>query len=130
MNTEKLMLIQRDLDFLTKHFKASDLSDYNKQRLSLELETATVVKEEDLPEDVVSIDSEVEIREVVGGQKFTFQIVLPSEANSQRKKISVFAPIAIAILGYRVGSKVQWEMPNGIKSFEILKVCQKVKSMV
>lgn len=130
MKIEKLMLIQRELDFLTKHLKASNLSDYNKQRLLLELETATVVKEDELPADAVSIDSEVEIREIEGGQKYTFQIVVPSEANSQQKKISVFAPIAIAILGYRVGSKVQWEMPNGIKTFEILKVRQNLKSMI
>ena len=131
METEKLMLVRRELDLLKKHLKASDLSDYNKKRLLNELKTAVVMKDDDLPEDAVCIDSKVDIKEVNGGQRFTFQIVLPSEANMQQKRISVFAPIGIALLGYRVGSKVQWEMPNGIKTFEILKVKHKeAKSLI
>jgi regulator of nucleoside diphosphate kinase len=130
METQALILLQRDLDLLTKHLKASDLSEYNQQQLLKELKYAEVVNEDDLPADTVSIDSEVQIREVGGGRNFKFQIVMPSEANMQQKKVSVFAPIAIAILGYRTGCKVQWEMPNGLKTFEILEVRQKEKSLL
>jgi len=125
MKTEQLMIIQKELDLLKKHLKASDLSEYNKQKLLAELESAQVMKEDELPADAICIDSVVEIQEVVSGQKFTFHLVLPSEANMKKNKISVFAPIGIAILGYRIGSKVQWEMPNGLKTFEILKVTHK-----
>ena len=130
MKTEKLTLVQREYDLLTKHLKASNLSDYNKKRLLTELESATVVKEDDLPTDTVSMESEVEIRETESGKGFTFQIVMPVEANMQKQRVSVFAPIAIASLGYKIGSKVQWEMPTGVKTFEILKVRHKEKSMI
>jgi regulator of nucleoside diphosphate kinase len=130
MKTEKLMLLQRELDLLTKHLKASDLSNYNKAQLLTELESAAVVKEDDLPADTVCMESEVEIREIEGGKSFTFQIVMPAEANMQKKRVSVFAPIAIAILGYKIGSKVQWEMPTGLKTFEILKVRHKERSLI
>jgi regulator of nucleoside diphosphate kinase len=130
MKIEKLILVQREYDLLTKHLKASNLLDYNKKRLSTELESAIVVKEDDLPADTVCMESEVEIREIESGKSFTFQIVMPAEANMQKKRVSVFAPIAIAILGYRIGSKVQWEMPTGVKTFEILKVRHKEKSMI
>ena len=130
MKTEKLILVQREYDLLTKHLKASNLLDYNKKRLLTELKTASVVKEDDLPVDTVCMESEVEIREIESGKSFTFQIVMPAEANMQKKRVSVFAPIAIAILGYRIGSKVQWEMPTGVKIFEILKVTNKEKSMI
>ncbi len=130
MKTEKLILVQRDYDLLTKHLKASNLLDYNKKRLLTELKTASVVKEDALPVDTVCMESEVEIREIESSKSFTFQIVMPAEANMQKKRVSVFAPIAIAILGYRIGSKVQWEMPTGVKTFEILKVRNKEKSMI
>lgn len=130
MKTEKLILVQRELDLLRKHFKASNLSDYNNKRLLSELNSAIVVKDEDLPIDIVCIDSEVEIRETVGGQKYKFRIVLSPEANIQNKQISVFSPMAIAILGYRIGSKVQWEMPAGIKTIEILQVRHKLRCMI
>ena len=101
----------------------SNLSDFNKARLLKELKTAKIVK--DLPEDVVCLASQVEIREVTSKQTFTFQLVLPGEANMKYQKISVFAPIGVALLGYRTGSMVQWEMPSGLKTFEILNVIHK-----
>lgn len=128
MKTESLILVQREYDLLTKHLKASNLSDYNKERLLKELKSATIVREDDLPTDTVRMESEVEIKEIDGKESFTFQIVMPAEANIQKKRVSVFAPIAIAILGYRTFSKVQWEMPNGVKTFEILKVSHKEHS--
>mgnify|MGYP003575523718 CR=1 FL=1 len=130
METEKLMLVQRELDLLNKHLNASNLSDYNKKRLLTELKSAIVVKDDELPEDVICIESEVELQEINTHQKFKFQIVLPSDANMQMKRVSVFAPVAVAILGYRVGSRVQWEMPNGIKTFEVLKVTRKSESLI
>ncbi len=113
-------MLQRDLDLLRTHLMHSNLSDFNKSRLLNELKTAKIVKV--LPEDVVCLSSRVEIQEVVSKQKYTFQLVLPGEANMKYQKISVFAPIGIALLGYRTGSTVQWEMPSGLKTFEILHV--------
>lgn len=125
METEQLMIVKKELDLLKKHLKDSNLSAYNKNQLLAELESAKIVKEDELPEDAVCIGSEVEIQEVVSERKYTFQIVLPSEANMKAHKMSVFAPIGTALLGYRTGAQVQWEMPDGMKTFNILKVSHK-----
>lgn len=122
MKTEQLIIVQKEMELLKKHLKDSNLSDYNKKKLLEELNSAKVVNEDELPGDAVCINSTVEIKESITGQKFTFEIVLPAEANMKKHKISVFAPIGIALLGYRVGSKVQWEMPDGLKTFSILNV--------
>jgi len=116
------MILKRELELLKRHLTESNLSEYNKRSLLAELDSALVMSDDDLPEDAICIDSEVEIRETASGQKFRFRIVLPSEANMKQNKVSVFAPIGIALLGYRVGAVVKWEMPNGLKTFEILKV--------
>ena len=128
MKTEQLMIVQKEMELLKKHLKDSNLSEYNKQKLLDELKSAKVLHEEELPADAVCINSTVEIQENISGQKFTFEIVLPAEANMKKQKISVFAPIGIALLGYRVGSEVQWEMPNGMKTFTILSVNQNKES--
>lgn len=127
MKTVQLMIVKKELDLLKKHLKDSNLSDYNKTQLLAELDSAMVVKESELPDDAVCIGSEVEIQEVVTGKKYTFQIVLPAEANMKVNKMSVFAPIGTALLGYRTGSEVQWEMPDGLKTFSILKVSHQNK---
>lgn len=122
MKTEQLIIVKKELELLKKHLKASDLSAYNKEKLLAELQSARVVSEDELPEDAVCINAEVMIKEVESGQKFTFHLVLPAEADMKSRKVSVFAPIGIALLGYRAGSKVQWEMPDGLKTFTILGV--------
>lgn len=122
MKTEQLTIVQRELDILKKHLRDSNLTDFNKRKLLLELESAHVVNEDELPEDTICLNSVVQVREVVNKQSFIFQIVLPTNADVGKNKISVFAPIAIALLGYRKGSRIQWEMPNGMQEFEILKV--------
>ncbi|KIO76754.1 transcription elongation factor GreA [Pedobacter lusitanus] len=125
MKTEQLMIVKKELDLLKKHLKDSNLSAYNKNQLLAELGSAKVVSEAELPEDAVCIGSEVEIQETVSEKKYTFQIVLPAQANMKEHKMSVFAPIGTALLGYRVGAQVQWEMPDGMKTFNILSVSHK-----
>ena len=56
MSNTQLMIIQKELDILKKHLEASDLSDYNKKKLRQELDSAMVVDEDELPDDVVRID--------------------------------------------------------------------------
>ena len=126
MKTEQLIILKRELDLLKTHLMRSNLSDFNKNKLLDELKSAQVMKDDELPEDVVCINAEVVIEEVETRQRFTFQLVLPSEANMKKSKITVFAPIGIALLGYRTGSKIQWEMPNGLKTFEILEVKNRI----
>ncbi|MGV3704571.1 MAG: GreA/GreB family elongation factor [Arcticibacter sp.] len=126
MKTEQLIIVKKELELLKKHLLHSNLSEFNRNKLLAELKSAKIMKEEDLPDDVVCLDSRIDIQEQSSKQKFTFHLVLPSEANMKQQKISVFAPIGIALLGYRTGSIVQWEMPNGLKTFEILRVTQHV----
>jgi regulator of nucleoside diphosphate kinase len=40
-------------------------------------------------------------------------LVYPEEANIQENKISIFAPIAMALLGYKKGDIVNWPTPGG-----------------
>ena len=124
MNTQPLILIQRELDILKKYLQESILTDYNKKSLLSQLASAQVVREDELPDDAISLNSVVHVQERQSKQNFIFQIVLPASADVRKKKVSVFSPIAIALLGYRNGATTKWEMPGGLQEFEILKVSQ------
>ncbi len=52
----------------------------------------------------------------------TYQIVGHYEANADRGKISVNAPMARALIGKAVGDSVMVHTPQGQKSYEILSV--------
>ena len=122
MNTQPLVIIQRVLDILRKYLQDSILTEFNKKTLASEISSAQVVNEHELPEDVVSLNTVVHVQELQSKKSFIFQIVHPSAADVKKNKVSVFAPIAIALLGYSKGATTRWEMPGGIQQFEILKV--------
>lgn len=125
MENVQLTISKSDFELLQNHLNlSSKLSSFNKKKLSEELKNAKVLKDSELPNDVVTLNSYVEIEEVDTHQVFKFQLVNPAEANMKSNKLSVLAPIGVALLGYRTGAKVQWEMPNGLKTFKIVKVTQ------
>lgn len=125
MENVQLTISKSDFELLQNHLNlSSKLSNFNKKKLTEELKNAKILKDAELPNDVVTLNSYVEIEEVDTHQVFKFQLVNPAEANMKSNKLSVLAPIGVALLGYRTGAKVQWEMPNGLKTFKIVKVTQ------
>ncbi len=123
MKNAQLILSKSDHELLTNHLKLStNLSEFNKKKLGLELKTARVVSLDDLPVDVVAENSYVEIQDVESGKIFDFHLVNPRDADIKSNRLSLLAPIGVALLGYRPGVEVDWEMPNGLKVFRIVHV--------
>lgn len=122
METKTLSLSKSDFKLLKEHLEKSNMSAYNKEKLKTELKEATIYSEADLPSDVVCLKSEARIANTKTGKEFTFKLVMPEEANIKVQKVSVFAPIGIALFGYRTGDSINWEMPDGIQEFKILEV--------
>ena len=122
METKSISLSKSDLKFLNEHLEKSDMSDYNKSKLREEIKNATIYDDDKLPDDVVSLYSEAKIASTTNNQEFMFKLVLPKNANFKQHKVSIFAPISIALWGYRTGDLINWEMPDGIKEFKIIAV--------
>jgi regulator of nucleoside diphosphate kinase len=122
MTTKSILLSKSDFKFLSEHFEKAIMSDYNKSRLRVEIKNATVYNDSELPEDVVSLHTEATIVSTENNKEFIFKLVKPAEANIRDKKVSIFAPISIALLGYQKGDLINWEMPDGIKEFKIIDV--------
>ncbi len=124
MNKKSILLAKSDFKFLTEHFEKAIMSDYNKSRLRTEIKNATIYEDNELPNDVVSLHTEATIVSTENNKEFNFKLVKPSEADIKLKKVSIFAPISIALLGYQIGDLINWEMPDGIKEFKIIDVKQ------
>ena len=119
---KSILLSKSDYKFLSEHFEKAIMSDYNKSRLRTEIKQATIFNDDELPNDVVSLHTEAKIVSTDNGKEFVFKIVMPKEANIKLQKVSIFAPISIALLGYQTNDFINWEMPDGIKEFKILEV--------
>ena len=90
--------------------------------LVAEMNRAVVVSPEEISSDVVTMRSQVRIKDRTTKEESVLTIVFPNEANIDDGKISVLAPVGIALLGYRVGDVVEWKVPAGIRSIEILEI--------
>jgi len=90
--------------------------------LEQELERAIVVGE--TPSDVVTMNSRVRVRDMNSGREVTYEIVFPPHADVAKNRISVLAPIGTGLLGYSIGTTVEWQVPSGIRRFRILAVDQ------
>lgn len=93
------------------------------EKLKNELDFAKIVKEKNMPKDVVRFNSMVEIATPFGANK-TYQIVTPDHSNIKENKISILAPMGLALFGYAQGDKVEWEFPTGKNAINIIKVEQ------
>lgn len=89
--------------------------------LSQELDRAVISKENDL-DSVIRINSFVTIEDVKANKQMKIQIVLPSSADVKQSKISILAPLSVAIIGFKENDQVDWELPAGLKTLKIITV--------
>lgn len=88
-------------------------------RLEEELEFAEVVPSEQIPPDVVTMRSRIELTDLDTNEKMNYSIVFPTEANSEDGKISILAPIATAVLGCRRGDEIEFQAPARVRRLRI-----------
>ena len=103
---------QRLNDLLTLQRGNNGSSKYTSQ-LSQELKRASQVKPEDILECVVTMNSRVRLRELKSKQEFEITLVYPQDVNVNERKVSVLAPVGIAILGSKEGDVVELPVPTG-----------------
>jgi regulator of nucleoside diphosphate kinase len=48
-----------------------------------------------------------------------YTLVFPSKANIADNKLSIMAPLGMALLGYRKGDIVKWTVPSGVKKLRV-----------
>lgn len=122
----QVVLTKKDHAILTEYVKNLHGMQVNEKenfrKLSIELAKAKVIDGEDLSEDIVRIDSIVVIKDVETKKEMKITIVLPPLADIKQRKISVLAPIGTALIGFRKGQEVSWEVPAGKKTFIITEV--------
>ena len=90
--------------------------------LEQELERAAIMKADEVPSDVVTMNSRVKVKDLNSGRVTTYQIVFPGEADILKNRISVLAPIGTGLLGYSAGTTIEWQVPSGMRRFRILEV--------
>jgi regulator of nucleoside diphosphate kinase len=87
--------------------------------LERHLDEAEVTPAGHIEPDVVTMSSQVLVTDLDSGETFDFQVVFPRAADSASGKISVLAPLGMAVLGRRVGQQVTWQVPAGLRRLRV-----------
>lgn len=92
------------------------------EKLINELKSAKIVDPQDVPVDIVTMNSVVKVSFLNTKKEIQFQIVYPDQANFRENKISIFSPVATALIGYKVGDEIEWMVPSGMTKIRIDKI--------
>ena len=91
--------------------------------LNDELDRAQMCAPEDMPHDVVSMNSQVKFRDLITGEERVRTLVFPANMTDSATQLSVMAPVGAALLGLRTGSTIHWELPGGTSThLEVLEL--------
>lgn len=111
-------------DDKAKLLKIIDKATYNEFRtndnlksLEAEINKARVIEQEVCPHKFIKMNSKVIM--TVDQDEEEIILVYPEETDIKKNKISVLSPIGTAILGYCIGSCVEWKIPSGIVHLRI-----------
>lgn len=134
MKNRTIFVTQEDMRRLTdlvesaERISSRDL--HHLRMLKKELERAEVVPSAELPADVVTMNSRVRVRDLDSGRESIYALVFPRDADVAQGRISVLAPIGTAIIGYRAGDVIEWEVPAGEKRFKVEEVLYQPRAAI
>jgi regulator of nucleoside diphosphate kinase len=123
---KSIYVTSQDKQRLQDLLAATAASDPRQQgdwkKLAEELSRAIIVEPNEVPPDVITMNSRAELVDLDAGETVTFTLVFPQDASVDEEKISVLAPIGAGMLGYRVGDEFEWKVPAGVRRMKVRKV--------
>lgn len=122
MDTRVIYITEKDKRRLRPLIEVARHSRDDLRGLQSEMEHACVVTPTDVPPDVITMNSKVRLRDLETDEEMTYELVFPNNADIERGKISVIAPVGTAMLGHRVGDEFEWTVPAGSVRFRVEEV--------
>ncbi len=108
-------LVQHDLRGLTASAAAQALDDI--------LDDASTLPSSQIPPDVVTMYTQVLLRDVATEEQRQLTLCYPKDAEPDAGFVSVLSPVGWSLLGLRVGEVARWSTPDGeSKQAEILAI--------
>jgi len=121
MSDDVILITEKDLLRIRNILSFQKSEDF--ENLELELDRAKIISDDIVPPDLVTMNSKVKFLNIQDNKEMIITIVYPSDANFSEGKVSVLASLGSALIGLRVGQKINWMFPDGkTKTLRILGV--------
>lgn len=109
-----IKLSEKDVDQLEAMLEHKEYRDAPAlEGLRMELARAEVLGNDEIPDDVVQMNSRVTFEVTETGKTFERMLCYPHQMEGRDNAISIVAPIGQALLGLKVGQTIDWRLPDG-----------------
>lgn len=114
MNTPAIIISNLDFRRIEDLLERTpNLDNAVEEALRSELERAHLVDPQEIPSDLVTMNSTARFRDDSDGSVHELTLVYPRDADASAGRISILAPVGSALLGLRVGQSIDWPGPSG-----------------
>ena len=122
-----IYITEVDLARLRKLIEAARDSDDDSNtpyinKLEDELDRANIVDPKEIAMDAITMRSKVRLKDLESSKEMIYSLVFPNEADVDEGRISDLAPVGTAMIGYRVGDIIEWEVPSGLRRLKVEEV--------
>jgi regulator of nucleoside diphosphate kinase len=126
MNRKPIHITAYDLERLRKLILDAQATEYRKseyiEKLKMELNRAIIVKPQEVPSTVVTMNSTIELLDLDTNELETYTLVFPEDADLSKSRISILAPIGTGMLGYEIGDVFEWDVPAGKRHLRVERI--------
>ncbi|MEO8248608.1 MAG: GreA/GreB family elongation factor [Burkholderiales bacterium] len=77
------------------------------------IDTATLVRPQDVSPDVVTMESRFLVANPNGPDRSELTLCWPADADPAAGKLSILSPVGASMLGLKVGDVARWSTPDG-----------------
>jgi regulator of nucleoside diphosphate kinase len=120
--SENVILTTGIYDMIKDHVRRKKVTKQEEELLLLELKEAQQVLRRDLPENVVTVNRRVKIKDHTDNKEKEYLFVSTTKQNNKKGKFSILSDFAVATVGRQVGDVINWPFRDGERKLEILKV--------
>ncbi|OZA29667.1 MAG: transcription elongation factor GreAB [Hydrogenophilales bacterium 17-64-11] len=112
-NRPAITVSESDLDRLEAMLSALPDDHPGVDALREELDRAQILPSDEMPADVVTMNSRIRFVVEPAGKEVEMTLVYPRDFTGAPGQLSVMASAGIAVLGLTVGQHVEWLAPGG-----------------
>ncbi|HXE51399.1 MAG TPA: GreA/GreB family elongation factor, partial [Tepidisphaeraceae bacterium] len=86
------------------------------------------VPTEQVPEDVITMNSRFAVSDPQTHEAICYTLVYPEDEAMNAGRVSALSPMGVALVGARVGDQVCWPSPNGLKLLRVQRLIYQPES--
>jgi len=98
------------------------------QRLNTALDNSKIVNSEEVPSDVITMNSKIKYIDMKTGKSNIMQLVFPADISKSENAVSILSPFGIEVLGQWKGNNIEVKQGGKIKKYRLHEILYQPES--